>query len=398
MIYLQHGPKWQSQSDELLRKQLIKGIIWDPREEKIEKINEIREKNKLYDNVENFVDLKWFYKQFPDPFMKKLEGLSYFPNELIDRNYLRDTKKVKEKINKMIEFEKMANVDYFISPSLYLSSFNDRMVDQLWNIDDMFYEQIKDYNKEAIISLMLHESAFDNDMYMRDFINDISNYIGKYSTIYIVIDREKLSNIRNAFDEIRLKEVLKFIYSLKKMKFKIIMGYSGIESINYMAIGADIIATGWFYSLRKFNRLEKGLEDYENMGRAKKRYFSFKLLQELPIDDNIQNIPESIKENLYDIILNGNNELDKIIKKENYAMIPMKATYTQYFETMNYINNKFEKIENIEDRLDILEKMLESSKENIKIYNQKAEASPITSRHVEQYLKAIKAFRQENYI
>ena len=41
MIYLQHGPSWKPKTDELLNQNLIQGIIWDPREETIARINKI---------------------------------------------------------------------------------------------------------------------------------------------------------------------------------------------------------------------------------------------------------------------------------------------------------------------------------------------------------------------
>ena len=105
MIYLQHGPSWKPKTDELLNQHLIQGIIWDPREENINRINKIREENLTYNNVDNLIDLKWFYKQFPNSLMKRLDDLNYFPTTIIDRNYLRDINELTDKIKKMIEFE-----------------------------------------------------------------------------------------------------------------------------------------------------------------------------------------------------------------------------------------------------------------------------------------------------
>ena len=41
MIYIQNGPAWRTKVLEILDKKLVDGIIWDPREETIEKVNEI---------------------------------------------------------------------------------------------------------------------------------------------------------------------------------------------------------------------------------------------------------------------------------------------------------------------------------------------------------------------
>lgn len=399
MIYLQHGPSWKPKTDELLNKKLIQGIIWDPREENIDRINKIREENPNYNSVNNLIDLKWFYKQFPNSLMKRLDDLNYFPNTIIDRNYLRDINELTDKIQKMVEFENIImNTDILTTPSLYMSSFNERIVDRLFDIIDIFYEESKDISKDKYISLIIHESAFDNDMYMKDFIDDISNYIEKYNGIYIVIDRDNISTIRHGFSESRLARVLKFIYSLKRMQFRVTMGYCGIESINYMAVGIDAIATGWFYSLRKFNRLEKGLEEYSTMGRAKKRYLSLNLLNELTIDENIQMIPDIQKEDLYKIILNGNSIDDKILT-QNYEVIPMNDTFIQYFEVMNTLSSQFGDINDIETNLQKLEKMLNNAIANTDLYNDKRNGiGSITKKHLTDYLNALKIFKEENFI
>ena len=165
-----------------------------------------------------------------------------------------------------------------------------------------------------------------------------------------------------------------------------------------MAVGADVIATGWFYSLRRFNRLEKGLEEYSNMGRAKKRYLSLNLLSELTIDDNIQSIPKEQKTELYKVIFNGNS-LDEEIKTQSYELIPIKNTFIQYFEGMNELNNKFDGIEEIEDKLLELENMLNRAIENVDFYNEKRRGiGSITKKHLLDYLNAIKKFKEENYI
>lgn len=398
MIYLQHGPMWKPKTEDLLNKELIKGIIWDPREETIERINSVRLENPKYNAIDNIIDLKWFYKQFPNATLKNLDGLEYFPDTTINRNYFREEKDLDSKVQKMIEFEKSIGVSEFLSPSLYIASFNERIIERLFDIDDLFYNLAKDEGKELIMSLIIHESAFDNDDYMKEFIDDMSEYIGKYNGIYLVIDRDNSSTIRHSFSETRLARVLKFIYSLKRMKFKVIIGYAGIESINYMAVGADIIGTGWFYSLRRFNRLEKGLEEYTNMGRAKKRYLSLNLLSELTIDDNIQSIPDEQKDQLYKIIFNG-NDLDKEIINQAYELIPMKDTFIQYFEGMNALDNKFEAIEEIEDKIQELENIINEAIKNVETYNQVRNGiGQITKKHLTDYLSAIKIFKEENYI
>ena len=397
MIYIQNGPSWKPKVDKILEQKLANGIIWDPREESLERIQEIRSSNSMYDNVENLIDLKWYYKEFSNSIMKRLEGLEYFPDEIINRNFLRDTNKISEYIDKMIKFQEKNNMNIFLTPALYIYSFNDRNVDKLFDILDIYAEKCQ---KPKYISLMFHESAFESISYMNDFINDFSMYQNSYEGVYLVIDRDNSSNIRNFFSSDRLSRVMQFIYYIKKLGMKVIVGYSGIESINYMAAGADAIATGWFYSLRKFNKLEKGLEEYSTMGRAKKRYTSINFLNELTLDEHIKMIPEGEKSKIYPIIFNG-NVIDEKIIKGNYDIIPINDTYIQYFEAMNVLSKKF-KDGGIEQRIETLEKLIDNAIENtnkyMKIKEKNPAMEPISKKHLEGYKKAIELFKEENFI
>ena len=53
MIFIQHGPSWKPKTDEILKMNLAKGIIWDPREENIERIKDIKANNENYRNIIN---------------------------------------------------------------------------------------------------------------------------------------------------------------------------------------------------------------------------------------------------------------------------------------------------------------------------------------------------------
>ena len=331
--------------------------------------------------------------------MKELENLDYMPHRIIDRTYLRNKEELNEKYDEMINFQDEIKVNYYTTPSLYLSSFNERYVDRLFDIWDDFKN--KDLNKDIYISLMIHESAFDNENYMREFINDISNYINHYSGIYMVIDRDNTSTFRNGFSESRLAQVMQFIYDLKRIGYKVIIGYCGLESINYMAVGADIIGTGWFYSLRKFNKLEKGLEITSRRGKPKKRYTSINYLNELSIDDHILLVPDEQKKKVLPIILN-NSKYDELIKNGVYDTIPTNDMFCQYFETMNLLSLNFEKLPTIEEKIEYLENIIKTAIINVNSYNSLREQNPVMKplekAHLLNYSSAIKIFKEQNFI
>ena len=399
MIYIQHGPSWKPKMDLILENNLANGIIWDPREDKKERIIQVKDSNTQYSSIPNMLDLKWYYAQFQNSTMKYLDDTEYMPDSIIDRVYLRNKDELNDKFTKMINFQDEIRVDYYVTPSLYLSSFNERYVDRLFDIWDDFKN--KNLEKDMYISLMIHESAFDNETYMREFINDISNYIDSYCGVYIVIDRDNTTTIRNGFSETRLSQVMQFIYDLKRIGFKTIIGYSGLESINYMAVGADVIGTGWFYSLRRFNKLEKGLEITSRRGKPKKRYTSINYLNELSIDDHIILVPKEQREKILPTILNG-SKYDELIKNGIYDAIPTNDMFCQYFEAMNLLSQNFEGLQTINEKIKYLENIIENAIINIDNYNKLREENPVmkplVKEHLLNYKNAIKIFKEQNFI
>jgi hypothetical protein len=189
---------------------------------------------------------------------------------------------------------------------------------------------------------------------------------------------------------------MQLIYDLKLMNLEVIVGYSGIESINLIAAGADHIATGWFHSLRKFNKEEKGLEPIDARGRQKKRYTSINFLSELIIDENIWQYNPTKKDWLFNNVLNGYG-LDEKIKNENLDDISLNETYLEYFESLNEMFNMI-KNEEVEIRFKKLNELIDKAIKNIDEYNKDALLLKLTKKHLENYKLAISKFANNNFI
>ncbi len=399
MIFAQHGPAWRPKLERFLSKELIDGVIWDPREESIERIKEVRASNEKYLSCQNIVDLKVYYKQFPSSVPKRLTELDYFPDKDIDRTFLRNTDNIKNLVEKSISFQIDFGVDILLAPSFYLYSFNDRVVDKLFDTWEVFseYSTTIGVEKEKYVSIIFNESALENKSYIADFLSDFSDISDKFDGIYITIDRENNNKHRHDFNSNRLSGMLQFIYDLKNMAIKVIIGYVGIESILYFAVGADAIGTGWFYSLRNFNKEQKGLEPVDLMGRQKKRYTSLKMLYELAIEDEIFNIPEKYKEDLYGKIL-SDCELDEKIIEGNIEKINLNDIYQQYFEVLKKAIENITKYDNVEEKLKMVTQILDTAESNIKYYNNLETLQKINGKHIKSYKSALTEFMEDNFI
>jgi len=400
MIFAQHGPAWKPKIDGLLTKALIDGVIWDPREESIDRIMEVRESNRSYNDVLNMVDLKVYYRQFPSATLKRLDELSYFPKADIDRSYLRNIENIESLVNESISFQIDLGVDILLSPSLYLYSFNDRIVDKLFDIWELFCEradEFKSAEKKKYVSIIFSESALENKSYISEFLDDFSDISHKFDGIYITVDRENNNKHRHDFNPTRLKGMLQLIYDLKNLNLEIVIGYVGIESILYFAVGADVVGTGWFYSLRNFNKEQKGLEPVDGMGRQKKRYTSMSMLYELAIEEEIFSIPSQHKAELYDKILTR-CELDTKVVGENIESINFNDMYQQYYEALKQTVDVIKGKKDVEDKLKMVNAILETAESNIKRYNELGTLQKINGRHIQNYKIAIKEFQEDNFI
>lgn len=399
MIFAQHGPAWKPKLERFFSNQLIEGVIWDPREERVERIKEIRSNDDNYSSIENMVDLKVYYKQFPSSIPKKLSELDYFPENDIDRAFLRNTDNLETLVGKSIDFQLDFNVDVIMAPSFYLYSFNDRIVDKLLDTWEIFHETLeeKSIDKSKYVSMIFNETALENKSYITDFLDDFSDIAQKFDGIYITIDRENNNNHRHDFNPNRLNGMLQLIYDLKNLGLRVIIGYSGIESILYFAVGADAIGTGWFYSLRNFNKEQKGLEPVDSMGRQKRRYTSMKMLFELAIEEEILSIPDHLKEELYGKILTG-CELDAKVLEGNVEDISFNEIYEQYFESLKQVVDAITEKDSIEEKISFVEQLLNTADSNIERYNESETLQRINGRHIQNYQSALGQFKEDNFI
>lgn len=401
MIYIQNGPAWRPKVLEILDKNLVDGIIWDPREETIEKVNEIKKTITSLNEIDNIVDNKWFYKQFQNSEIKKLKDLDYIPDEIIDRTFLRDSKKLEEYVIKCFNYQKLYNVNKLLLPTVYLSSFDGRIVDKIFDMCEFAikYKHENNLTEKLYVSIVVQENAFNNMNDVNDFISDVGNYNEDISGIHIVIDRDNSDTIRHNFDSNRLSNIMSFNYTLSNANFEVIYGYCGLESLLLIASGANAISSGWFYSLRKFNRQEKGLEVFQRQGRHIKRYTSIKLLHEVKMEEILfQAMPEN-KEEVFNLIV-GDTDLDKNIRdSKNIEQISLNTTYLQYFEALNGLLKPMKDLD-IEERITYAGSVLDKALNNIDSYNNlfPKPITSITNIHVKNYQLALNEFKRSHYM
>lgn len=398
MILIQHGASWKPKMDIILNKQLAKGIIWDPRAETSTRILDTLQTDINYSSIMNLIDFKPYYRQFPDSEEKKLELIDIYPKESIDRKFLRDTVKRTKLVADNLEFQQRFPTDIILTPSLYIESFGERIIDRL----EDFYIETKNSNnseKDIFASVVIAESALSNTKYIEEFLEDTQDFTDTIDGFYLTVDRLEVSNQRYSFDPTRLLALMQLIYDLKTIGYKVIVGYTGLESVLYTAVGADYVGTGWFYSLRKFNKVQKGLEPKDSQGRQKKRYASMKVFSEVKLEEHLINLPMTLKDVCYPLILEQTSIDETITNKNNIDDINMNECYLEYFEVINKYTTLIESQTSISMKIDFLTTLLNNAMLNINSYNKATNnLDRLSNEHVKQYLKATEDFAKNNFI
>lgn len=196
-----------------------------------------------------------------------------------------------------------------------------------------------------------------------------------------------MSSLRHKFDIKNLTNILQFIHDLKLMGLKVIVGFTSVEGLLYSSVGADFIGTGWFYSLRKFNRIQKGLPPQKSFGVQKKRYTSIKVFSEVPLQETIYNVGSPS----HSLILNGCSIDNELMSGVEIDDINNNDCYLQHFEEMHKYIKLIDSYPDETEKTDKVLNLLDNAKINIEKFNRLPHNTYlINGDHIEQYTKALK--------
>lgn len=397
MLMIQQGPAAGPKLRKILDNGFCDGIIWDPRDMIPNRINQCIKDSAKYEEITKILEFKQYYQQFVDSDKKKLKDYPQFPTELMDRNFLRKQENLDQLVHNNMEFQKLISLDYFCTPTFYIENFGHRIIERVletWEINTSYIQE-KNIGISLIASMVISENAFSSYDYIGEFLEDMENFTESLSGIYITIDRNEMSPLRHKFEVTRLTNILQFIFDLKMMGFTVIVGYSSVEGLLYSSVGADYIGTGWFYSLRKFNRIQKGLPAEKSFGIQKKRYTSMKLFSEVPLQETIYNVGSQSHEFILDKCM-----LDKdLIAGKEIDMLNSNDCYLQHFEEMYKYIHLLDSLVSETEKTDKVLELLSNAESNLdKFNNLPNNTYKINSDHIKQYIEAVNAVKKANFI
>ncbi|RCW63536.1 hypothetical protein [Saliterribacillus persicus] len=397
MLMIQQGPAAGPKLKKIIDSNFCDGIIWDPRDLTSSRINQYIRENIEYEDLVKVMEFKQYYQQFDNSDKKKLKDYPEFPKELIDRAFLRRQENLEELVHNNIDFQQSVELDYLCTPTFYIESFGHRIIERVletWQKNITYMNSHEDSNP-LFATMVISENAFSNYDYINEFLEDLEDFSEELEGVYFTVDRNEMSSLRHKFDLAHLTNILQFIYDLKVMGFKVIVGYTSVEGLLYSSVGADYVGTGWFYSLRKFNRVQKGLPPEKAFGIQKKRYTSIKVFSEVPLQEAIYNVGARS----HPIILD-NCSLDReLILETPIDILNSNDCYLQHFEEMYKYVQIFDSLPDVSDKTNKVLNLLEEAETNIQLFNNLPNNTyTINSGHIKQYSDAIKSVKEANFI
>lgn len=401
-LLVQHGPAKGNKITDSLEAGNISGVIFSQNDENINSVIKYVEANEFLNHENTFIDPQFYYSTFEKSILKKLGDIEQFPSNIARRDWRKKNPKLTDFLDYHVETsESLSNT--FIAPGFYIDNID-------WHFDysiDIYNHCVEEYTDKFnfdnyAISLLVSASFFNNTDNVNEMIEELEEECNRKDFIYLTICHDGKADINyEEMDANCLGNILYFIYKLKKIGFKFIMGYTFMNSILFSMVGCDYIASGWFNTLRKFQKNRFDLSG--TFGRRKKRYTSIPLLSNIMFDD-IHSMIESGAITEKEILSNTHFDESHDIDEDSVSFVDLEH---QYWESLSKILGDFSSIDNIQERLILINLLIEDALEKyqkvIQVLDKKNEKEAVTrirtaSKHLVTWLSAIDKFKNQSVI
>lgn len=389
-LLIQHGPAKGQKIDKAFENNIVEGTVFSPREETMKSIKQYCD-NLVYLNKDNtFIDPQFYYSTFNVELLKLLREQFEYPTKVTRKDWRkRNERLLKYFDNYSSKVEEVSN--NIITPGFCIDSID-------WKFDYSidFYNYFKEKYKfeHYYMSLMIASEIFHSKNDVEDILEDIKDNVDEKDGIYLII-KYPSTQIKNyeSMDPETLSNILYFVYSLKMYGFKVIIGYTFLNSILFSMIDCDAVSTGWFNNLRKFEQSK--FESVDSFGIRKKRYVSIPTLTNMTLE-LINECKEMDITKLY-----SNTRWDSIAIKDqdNVSFVDLEQ---QYWEALHNIVTEINQKETILEKVKYMKQCIEKSRniydEMLNITENKREVQnriKLEFKHIDDWQFAIELFEKK---
>ena len=397
-LLAQHGPAKGQKITDSLNMNNLSGAIFSQNDEIMESIDNYINMTDNLGNSNSFLDPQFYYSTYDQTILKKLSDISVFPSNIVRRDWRKKAPEILDYLNYHAKSTTLIS-DTLITPGFHITNID-------WHFDysiEMYNYCIENFEfQNYALSLMVQSSFFNNKANVDEMIEELEDMSNKKDYIYFTLCHD--GNIDNNYEEMDsncLGNILYLIYQLQESGFKFIIGYSFMNSILFAMLGCDFIASGWFNTLRKFQKNRFELTD--SFGRRKKRYTSIPLLTYIMLDD-YKIMLDTGKITEAEILSGTKCDSELLTDDDVLSFVDLEH---QYWESLNQSFGFFESSDDITGRIDVMRAMInEALAKYKKVINRldsmgEREASnriKLTSKHLITWLAAIDIFKENSMI
>lgn len=392
-ILIQHGPQKGQKIENALNSNNVNGAIFSLRDEKIDSIFDYISKCPNLNSKNSFIDSQFYYSTYDKDVVKNLENTLHFPLEVSRRDMRTKSARMDEYFKDYSEYLE-GKIDNIFVPGLSIDAID-------WKFDYTLdiYKQFKENNKfeNCYMTMVISSKMFHSKNDIDEILLDISDDTNEFDSngIYLIINYDDTSdtNYEN-IDPETLSNILYFIYMLKRKNFKIIVGYTFINSILFAMLDCEYIGSGWFNNLRKFTNSK--FESVDIFGRRKKKYFSIPLMSYI----NLETIRDL--KIYYEINELKSKTLCDDLAFSNIDDVSFVDLEHQFWEALNIVINDVNSLENMEEKIKIIKsKILNAIALSDKVINsipdfvELKNIIKVNTSHLKEWLFAIDLFMKK---
>lgn len=345
-LIAQHGPAKGRKIDDGITNGNLNGVIFSLNDEGLDSVEEYVNRGSVVSRDNSFLDPQFYYSTYDSTVLKKLEDISVFPSNVARRDWRRKN----ENILNFLAFhaENSSRVsNMLITPGFHIESID-------WRFDysiDIYNYCIENFESDSYaLSLLLQTSFFASKENVNELIDEVNDQCEVKDYIYLTLCHE--ANSDSNYEEIDanwLANILNTVYQLQNLGFKMIVGYSFMNSILFSMLNCEYVASGWFNTLRKFQKSRFDLTS--SFGRRKKRYTSIPLLSNIMLDDMYRMLEY---EHLDINELLSQTEVDEFIANEDQESVSFVDLEHQYWESLTILFDEFSDIDDTSSRIELM--------------------------------------------
>jgi hypothetical protein len=331
----------------------LHGVIFSINDENFDSINTyININNDIFNKDNSFLDPQFYYSAFDPVVRKKITDIECFPSNMTRRDWRKKDENLMDYIKFHADLSKKIS-NTLVTPGLYIDNID-------WHFDnsvEIYNHCIEHYDfTNFALSLLIHSSFFNNRKNVIEIIEELNELSLKKDFLYLTIcyDNNSEPNYED-IDPNCLSNILSFINKAKKIGYKIIMGYGFLNSILFAMLDCDYIASGWFNTLRKFQKNKLEMNDI--FGRRKKRYTSTPLLSYITFED-IGHMVDSGKITKSQLL--SQTSLDEVFLK-NQDALSFVDLEQQYWESLSNIFQKLNECGSLNNRINYVKELIENA-------------------------------------